>query len=62
MAYSSASVMVATVVLRASWSALGVACVRITHVTVDLKVGEGQLVKRKVVLVGGQTALVTAHV
>ena len=45
-----------------SWNALGVATVRIIHVTVDLKVGEGRLVTRKVVLVGDQTALVMAHV
>ena len=36
--------------------------VQIMHATVDLMVGEGLLVTRKVVLVGDRTALVMVHV
>lgn len=62
MVYSSVSVMIATVVCRATRSALGVAIVQIIHVTVDLKAGEVPHVRRKVVLVGDLTVLVMAHV
>lgn len=62
MVYSSVSVMIASVGYHVIRSALGVAIVQIIYATVDLKAGEVPRVTRKVVLVGGLTALVMAHV
>lgn len=62
MVYLSVSVMIATVVYRATRSALDVAIVQIIHATVDLKAGEVPRVPRKVVLAGDLTALAMAPV